>query len=70
LRRVLLAEREQISKPIHLCGFEKFERFDCLIHFESHLNRVIDRALIQLERLQRMRQNQPVPPSLKIELSH
>lgn len=40
-----------------------------LIRYEAHLDRVLDRALTQLERLQRLRRGQPVPPPLKVELS-
>jgi hypothetical protein len=42
---------------------------DRLMRYEAHLNREIDRTLRQLERLQRMRQGQPVPPSIRVELS-
>jgi hypothetical protein len=34
---------------------------DRLMRYETHLSRAIDRILNRLERLQRMRQGQPVP---------
>ncbi len=40
-----------------------------LLRYEAHLSREFDRTLTQLERLQRMRKGQPVPPPLKLELS-
>ena len=40
-----------------------------LLRYEANLNREIDRTLRQLERLQRMRQGQPVPPSIQVEVS-
>ena len=40
-----------------------------VIRYEAHLDRVLDRALTQLERLQRIRRGHPVPPPLKVELS-
>ncbi|HXP72216.1 MAG TPA: hypothetical protein VOA88_23290 [Candidatus Dormibacteraeota bacterium] len=42
---------------------------DRLIRYENHLSREFDRTLNQLERLQRIRRGQPVPPSLRVELS-
>ena len=40
-----------------------------LLRYETHLCREIDRSLSQLERLQRMRLGQPLPPALKVEVS-
>jgi hypothetical protein len=40
-----------------------------LIRYENHLSREFDRTLNQLERHQRMRSGQRVPPSLRVELS-
>ena len=42
---------------------------DRLLRYEAHLERVFDRTLSQLERLQRIRQGQPVPPPIKVQLS-
>jgi hypothetical protein len=42
---------------------------DCLLRYEAHLSREFDRTLSQLEHLQRMRKGQPVPPTLKLEVS-
>ena len=42
---------------------------DEFIRYEVNLERAIDRTLAQLERLQRMRLGQPVPPPVKLELS-
>jgi hypothetical protein len=42
---------------------------DRLLRYEAHLSREIDRTLSQLERLQRMRMGQAVPPPLKVEIS-
>jgi hypothetical protein len=40
-----------------------------LLRYEAHLGREFDRTLNQLERLQRIRLGQPVPPSVRVELS-
>ena len=45
---------------------EAGERF---LRYEGSLERSIDRTLQQLERLQRMRLGQPVPPTLKADVS-
>lgn len=42
---------------------------DRLIRYGASLQREFDRALSQLERLQRMRLGQPVPPPVHVELS-
>ena len=42
---------------------------DRLIRYEAHLSREFDRTLNQLERLQRMRNGQPVLPPIKVEVS-
>jgi hypothetical protein len=42
---------------------------DRLLRYEAHLERIFDRTLSQLERLQRMRLGQPVLPPIKVQLS-
>ena len=41
---------------------------DRLIRYGSYLERSFDRTLAQLERLQRMRLNQPVQPAIKVDI--
>ena len=41
---------------------------DLLLSYESSFERALDRALSQLERLQRIRKGQPVPPTLNANL--
>ncbi len=47
----------------------KQEVLDRLQRYEAHLSREFDRTLRQLERLQRMRLGQPVPPPIQLEVS-
>lgn len=42
---------------------------DRLLRYEANLERSFDRTLNQLERLQRMRLGQPVPPPLQVNVS-
>jgi hypothetical protein len=42
---------------------------DLFSRYETHIDRSIDRTLSQLERLQRMRLGQPIPPPIKIDVS-
>jgi hypothetical protein len=42
---------------------------DKLLRYEAALARAFDRTLGQLERLQRMRLGQPVPPPVKLEVT-
>jgi len=45
------------------------DALDRLVRYEAHLSREIDRTLSQLERLQRIRLGQAVPPQLRLEVS-
>ena len=45
------------------------EAADRLLRYEGTLERAFDRTLAQLERLQRLRLGQPVPPALKLDIS-
>jgi hypothetical protein len=45
------------------------EALDRLLRYETHLSREIDRVLNRLERLQRMRAGQPLPPQLDVKIS-
>ncbi len=47
----------------------KAPELDRLLRYEASLERSFDRTLSQLERLQRMRAGQAVPPELKVRLS-
>jgi hypothetical protein len=40
-----------------------------LVRYEAHLSREIDRILNRLERLQRIRKGQPLPPQLDVKIS-
>jgi hypothetical protein len=43
--------------------------FERLIRYEAHLDRAIERTQTQLERTQRMRKGQLVPPPIKLDVS-
>ncbi len=45
------------------------EASDRLLRYETHLSREIDRILNRLERLQRMRKGQPLPPQVDVNIS-
>jgi hypothetical protein len=72
-RRLIIAEREQPGRPGDLLlgnnGRLRQQPLDLLIRYESSLERAFDRALNQLERLQRIRNGQPVPPTVKMHIS-
>lgn len=46
------------------------EVLDRLLRYEANLDRSFDRTLSQLERFQRIRLGQSVPPPVKVDLSH
>ena len=71
-RRLLLAEGVEIGKntePVKWASIPDAPGLDRLLRYEASLERVFDRTLSQLERLQRMRLGQPVPPPFKLEVS-
>ena len=45
------------------------EASDLLIRYEAHFSREIDRILNRLERLQRIRKGQPLPPQVDVKIS-
>jgi hypothetical protein len=57
---------EYIKQAASVPSQEVLER---LLRYEASLSREVDRTLRQLERLQRMRLGQPVPPSIQLEVS-
>jgi hypothetical protein len=66
-RRLIIAMGKQ-EETISL-GFDKIVgTLDLLLRYESSLERAFDRALSQLERVQRIRKGQPIPPTLNVNL--
>ena len=65
---IIMEEAKKIGTYIAAAGIPSQEVSDRLLRYESQLSRELDRTLIQLERLQRMRKGQPVP-RLDISLS-
>ena len=72
-RRLIITERGQVGGPADLLlgNHAKFcqQPLDLLIRYESSLERAFDRALNQLERLQRIRKGQPVLPTLDVNVT-
>ncbi len=76
IRRLKRYQKTQASIESDRTKLESLRRIvpespalDRLLRYEASLERAFDRTLSQLERLQRMRLGQPVPPPVKIELS-
>ena len=57
-----VAERQVRSLPAS-------DAADRILRYESHLERQLDRAIDQLERLQRRRAGESVPPALNVNLT-
>jgi hypothetical protein len=60
-------ERYSLAEPRRL-SLPPSDVIDKLIRYESHLDRQLYRAMDQLERLQRHRRGENVPPPLNIKL--
>jgi len=74
-RKLLIAERAEFQKndlfvtDIFANAVPTSATMELLIRYEASLERSIDRTLAQLERLQRMRQGQPVAPRIDVSVS-
>jgi hypothetical protein len=64
-----LVVTESIDRESEIAIVRKTPAPEVLMRYETNLERDIDRTLNQLERLQRMRMGQPVPPPVKVEVS-
>jgi hypothetical protein len=67
---------EQASRELERAKFEilrrkipESEKLDRLLRYETSLERAFDRALSQLERMQRLRRGQPVAPRIDVNVS-
>ncbi len=64
-----LVVTEPVDRESEIAIVRKMPAPEVLMRYETNFERNIDRTLNQLERLQRMRLGQPVPPPVKVELS-
>ncbi|MFQ5738315.1 MAG: hypothetical protein ACE5JX_04840 [Acidobacteriota bacterium] len=66
-----LEERQRSELPLKEEGLAvpKEEEMNRLLRYEARLDGAFDRTLQQLERLQRMRLGQPVPPTVKVDVT-
>lgn len=71
LRRLIIAERDQPKSKLEIALKDDLgpPPLDLLLRYESNLERAIERALNQLERRQRIRKGEPVPPTLNVNVS-
>jgi len=66
-----LEEREEAELPLEeeSLAIPGEKDMDRLLRYEARLEGSFDRTLQQLERLQRVRKGQPLPPTLKVDVS-
>ncbi len=76
IRHLKRCQKAQASIEAERARLESLRRavpespaLDRLLRYEASLERAFDRTLNQLERLQRMRLGQPVPPPVNVQLS-
>ena len=62
-------ESDRTKLEILRQGVPNSRELDHLLRYETNLERAFDRTLTQLERLQRIRKGQPLPPQLDIKIS-
>ena len=58
-----------VGQPAQAAPLPRQNVPDLLQRYEGGLERAFDRTLAQLERLQRLRLGQPVPPLINVRLS-
>ena len=73
-RRLIIAVGEQTQEGEGFMGWGTNilgdePPVDLFLRYESNLERAFDRTLNQLDRQQRMRKGQPVPPTLNVNVS-
>jgi hypothetical protein len=71
-RRLIIAENELIANTSELIelNLNRGPRLEVLLRYESNLERAFDRTLSQLERIQRIRSGDAVPPPVNVSVSH
>ena len=70
LEKILDAtERQRLEYQSSAAIIPSHEASERLLRYETHLSREIDRTLNQLERVQRIRNGQPVPPTLNVNVT-
>jgi hypothetical protein len=62
-------ESERAKLEILRRKIPESEKLDRLLRYETSLERAFDRTLTQLERAQRMRKGQPLPPQMEVKIS-
>jgi hypothetical protein len=67
-RRIAAADRAEIGADLLLCSLPPDEYADRLLRYDAHYERQFYRAINELERLQRRRKGEAVPPPLKLEI--
>jgi hypothetical protein len=70
-RRMLIAEGQQLEKGREVSRLIEPDmmQMDLLLRYGPSLDRELERILKQLERRQRMRLGQPVPPSIDVNIA-
>jgi hypothetical protein len=68
-KRLTTMEVEKMKYKLSAAVIPSQEVMDLLMRYETHISREIDRILNRLERLQRMRKGQPLPPQLDVKIS-
>ena len=68
-KRCKSIESDRIKVQILRESIPDSQGMDRLLRYETHLTREGDRILSRLERLQRTREGQPVPPQMDVNIS-
>ena len=70
LEKVLVTgDMQRVEYKLSAAVIPGQEVMELLMRYETHFSREIDKILNQLERLQRMRKGQPLPPQLEVKIS-
>jgi hypothetical protein len=66
---ILKTERQKIESEGSALSLLPQKVLDPLLRCQSHVSREIERTLGRLERLQRIRKGQPLPPQVDVKIS-
>lgn len=67
--RQMDSEKEKVAIDLMAAPLRDGAMIDRITRYEAHLSREFNRTLANLERLQRIRLGQPVPPAIKVDVS-
>jgi hypothetical protein len=68
-KKLLAIETQSLECKLSAAAIPWQDVSDRLLRLDTHYDRQIDRSMNRLERLQRMRKGQPLPPQINLNIA-